>query len=125
MAHPELLINTYPEELYLVPSQPVVALNTEWSSISESERILLEKILASVKLSLNHVKLITTRKLDILQWTNRPDRVIAFGIEVPGLSKYEVIEIHGIKLIVAAGLTDLEVDAEAKKKLWNALRQMF
>jgi DNA polymerase III psi subunit len=125
MIHPENFSTVFQEELYHIPAKPIVALAVNWSSIRESEKVLLEKILVSVRLSLNHVCVTTTNKLDVLQWTDKPSQVIAFGIDAPGLSRHELIEIHDIRLIVASSLADLETDQEAKKKLWNSLRQMF
>lgn len=125
MIHPVEIENTFQEELYVIPSKPVVAIPSLWDAIRENEKILLEKILASARLTPNHVSIISTSKLDVVQWKDRPSRVIAFGIDAPGLSKHDLIEIQGIKLIVATSLAELDTDNEAKKKLWNSLKQMF
>jgi len=126
MNHPEIISNIFQEELYYVTVKPIVVLPTHWQAIRESEKVFLEKILASVKLSLNHVKVISTDKLDVLQWKERPACVIAFGIDMPGLSQNEVIEIQDVKMIVTSNLVDLEkADKEVKSKLSSALKQMF
>src|SRR6185436_11364260 len=96
--------NTFQEELYAIPSKPVIVIPSSWNTFSEGEKALLEKILASVRHTLNHVSVISTNKLDVLQWKNKPSQVIAFGIEAPGLSKHELIETQNIKLIVTVSL---------------------
>ena len=117
--------DTYAEDLYLVPAKPVVVLNTDWKKIPESEKALLQKILSSVKLSLNHVNITCSVKPDVLHWKDKPAHVIVFGSEIPGLAKNELLEVQGIKLIITSSLGALETDNEAKKKLWNSLRQLF
>ena len=125
MNHPELFAATYPEDVYQIPSGTVVVLNKPWSDISDSERNLLEKILNSVKLSLNHVTIVFSLKPDVASWVNRPQNVVAFGTEIIGLQKNEMMEVQGVKLVATASLEELESDAESKKKLWGALRQIF
>src|SRR5690349_5084940 len=123
--HPEAFSNTFPEELYQVTPSPVVVLNTDWSKISESEKALLDKILSSVKLSLHHVKVVCHAKPDVMNWTDRPSHVIVFGREIAGLAKNELLNVQGIRLIITSTLEALDKDNEAKKKLWNSLKQMF
>ncbi len=126
MIHPEIFFHTFQEELYDVPVRPVVALPISWQDIRESDKELLEKILSLAKITFNHIKVISTNKLDILQWKERPEKVIAFGIEMPGFSQHEVIEIQDIKLIVTLGLPELETaDKEVKQKLTASIQQMF
>jgi hypothetical protein len=122
----EIFSQTYQEEIYVVSPKPVVALPKPWGEIPEGEKILLEKILASAKISMGRVKVIVSSKPDVLQWSERPQQVIAFGLEAPGLAQNEVLEIQGIKLIVTSSLAELEVaDKETKKKLVDALKKMM
>lgn len=123
--HPEVFNSSYPEQLYNISANPVVVLATKWDKISESNKILLEKILSSVKLSLNHVKVVYHPKPDVLNWVDQPKQVIVFGSEIPGLVKNELLDVQGIKFIVTSSLEALDKDSEAKKKLWNSLKQMF
>jgi DNA polymerase III psi subunit len=123
--HPEVFNNTYEEELYIVSTKPVVVLDIEWDKIREGEKTLLEKILSSVKLSLNHVKVVCNSKPDVANWTDRPKHVLVFGSEIAGLSKNELLDVQGIKLIISSSLENLDKDSEAKKKLWNSLKLMF
>lgn len=122
----EIFSHTYQEGIYVVPPKPVVAVPMPWGEIPEGEKILLEKILASVKVSIGRVKVIVSSKPDVLQWSERPQQVIAFDLDAPGLAQNEVLEIQGIKLIVTSSLPELEgADKETKKKLSEALRGMM
>ncbi len=126
MSRPEIMSHAFQEELYRVPIKPVVALPVAWSEIRESDKTLLVKILGLAKIALNHVNVLTTNKLDVLQWRARPSQVIAFGIDAPGLSQNEIIEIQDIKLIVTSSLPDLEtMSKDTKQKLAGTLKQMF
>jgi DNA polymerase III psi subunit len=125
MNHPEIIESTFQEELYSIPSKPVVVIPTPWKSISDAEKALLEKILGAVKLSINHVKLVHTAQLDVLKWQNKPSHVLAFGLEMTGFSLYEPFEVQDIKLIIAPTLSALENDKEGKQKLWAGLKKVF
>jgi DNA polymerase III psi subunit len=116
---------TFQEELYTIPQKPVVAIATPWSAITEPERILLDKILGAVKLSLNHVTIITTSKLDVLKWTDKPSHVLAFGLEMTGFNLYEPFEVQGIKMILSPKLSALDQDKDGKQKLWGGLKKVF
>ncbi len=117
--------NTFQEELYSIPPKPVVAIAALWNTLSETEKALLDKILGAVKLSLNHVSVITTSKLDVLKWTDKPSHVIAFGLEMTGFNLYEPFEVQGIQVILSAKLSALDQDKEGKQKLWGGLKKVF
>jgi hypothetical protein len=126
MMNAEIFSQTFQEEVYVVAPKPVVALPKPWGEMTEGEKILLEKILASAKVSLGRVRVIVSNKPDVLQWSERPQQVIAFGLDAPGLAQNEVLEIQRIKLIVTSSLTELETaDKETKKKLVEALKGMM
>jgi DNA polymerase III psi subunit len=125
MNHPEIIESTFPEELYSISPKPVVAISTPWKSISNVEKGLLEKILGSVKLSINHVKVVHTSQLDVLKWPNRPSHVLAFGLEMTGFSLYEPFDVQGIQVILSANLSALDQDKEGKQKLWAGLKKVF
>ena len=124
--HPEIFVQSFKEELYQLPPKPVVALPMGWQHIPEKEKVLLERILKSGMMSLNHVKIVTATKPDVLAWSERPNQVIAFGLDSPGLGQNELLDIQGIKLIVTSKLSELEAAPLAmKQKLTAALKQMF
>lgn len=124
--HPEIFVQSFKEELYQLPPKPVVALPMGWQDIPEKEKVLLERILKSGMMSLNHVKIVTATKPDVLAWSERPNQVIAFGLDAPGLGQNELLDIQGIKLIVTSKLFELEAAPLAmKQKLTAALKQMF
>lgn len=115
---------TYAEELYRIPAPVVVVVPVSWSQISEDERQLLNRILASVDLSLAAVHVIeaATFTLADLQALS-PSVVLAFGADLPSLVKYEVIEKEGVSILLADAPAAL--DDARKKKLWNALKIVF
>jgi DNA polymerase III psi subunit len=125
VSHPTVIENTFQEELYAIPPKPVVAITTTWNVLTDSEKVLLDRILGAVRLSLNHVKIITTTQLDVLNWQNKPSHVLAFGLEMPGFSLYEPFEVQGIKIILAPAPSALENDKDGKTKLWVGLRKVF
>jgi hypothetical protein len=117
---------TFPEEIYAEKSASLVVLNKPWINVTDSEKVVLEKILGLAQLSLNHVKIITADKLDILQWTEKPRVVLAFGIDAPGLSKNENLDVQGVKLVVTLDLLSLEsADKETKQKLASAIKNLI
>jgi DNA polymerase III psi subunit len=116
---------TFQEELYSIPPKPVVAIAAPWNTLSETEKALLDKILGAVRLSLNHVSVITISKLDVLKWTDKPSHVIAFGLEMTGFNLYEPFEVQGIQVILSAKLSALDQDKEGKQKLWSGLKRVF
>jgi DNA polymerase III psi subunit len=123
--HPEIIESTFQEELYSIPPKTVVAIPTPWKSISDAEKVLLEKILGAVKLSINHVKVVHATQLDVLKWNDKPSHVLAFGLEMTGFSLYEPFEVHGIQVILSTNLSALDPDKEGKQKLWAGLKKVF
>jgi hypothetical protein len=125
MAESSVFENLYHEELYLVPARTLVLVDKPWGEITEEEKILLNKILGSVKLSVATVQILHNNALsvtDLLPFN--PSRVISFGVSLSPVQKtYEYIPIDGFDVIVSDGLSNL--DDARKKSLWVALRQMF
>lgn len=115
----------YQEELYVLPPRTVVLLDRQWAEIDDEEKILLTRILGSVKLTPASVQILTTGNIDIPKLTAfNPARVISFGPAVAGVTgMYQFNQINGIPVICADGLDRL--DDPRKKNLWIALRQMF
>jgi hypothetical protein len=117
--------NLYQEELYLIAPSTLILVDKPWNDITDDEKLLLNKILGSVKLSLAMVTVQhreDTSVNDLLP--SNVQRLISFGVEVSPIQKrYEFVPVDGLKAIVADGLSDL--DDSRKKNLWLALRQMF
>ncbi|MBL7860635.1 MAG: DNA polymerase III subunit psi [Cyclobacteriaceae bacterium] len=113
------------EELYRIKSLPTVVLTKIWSEISETEKELLSKILAALKLSLDKVQIHYQPELNLARLPVKPERVIYFGALPAGLSYYELIQTHNLALVAAEDLTTLLAKEAARKLLWNALKQLF
>lgn len=115
----------YQEELYVLPGQTIVLIDRPWVELSDDERLLLQKILGSVKLTLAQVSILHQAQvtLDALRAINA-ERVISFGARVIELqAPYQLTMVGEIPVIGADSLRALD-DAK-KKSLWLALRQMF
>lgn len=125
MSRAEIIETTFQEALYAIPPKPVVAIATSWDALTENEKGLLDKILGSVKLSLNHITVISTTQLEVLKWPNKPGQVLAFGLDLKGFTHYEPFQVHDITVILAPGLSALESDKEGKQKLWAGLKKVF
>lgn len=121
----EIFEATYPEELYKIPPRTAVAIQASWSKVSEAEKELLSKILNSVRLSLGSVQLMETQNLNLGEWAEKPKRLIGFGLSVPGVNSYEVINTPTTDMVLADSLSTLLTNDELKKKLWISLKQLF
>jgi hypothetical protein len=117
--------NLYQEELYLIPPSTLILVDKPWVDITDEEKLLLNKILGSVRLSLATVTVQhrqDTSLNDLLPLNI--ERLISFGVAVSPIQKrYEFVPVDGLQAIVADGLSEL--DDTRKKNLWLALRQMF
>jgi len=125
MKETSTLENLFQEELYALSPKVLVILATDWSSLPESDQLLLAKILGSVKRSLASVQIITRREFEVSDVViYNPSHIIAFGSIVKNMSK--TYELHYIQEIPAILADDLQKLDDAKKKsLWGALKQMF
>jgi hypothetical protein len=125
MEEHSILENLYQEELYLIASSTLILVDKPWVDITDEEKLLLNKILGSVKLSLATVTVQHRQdtSLNDLVPLNM-ERLISFGVAVsPIQNRYEFVPVDGLQAIVADGLSEL--DDTRKKNLWLALRQMF
>jgi hypothetical protein len=115
----------YQEDLYLLPSRTIIILDKDWNACTDEEKILLGKILGSVKLSLASVQLLHLERVslnDLHSFNSK--RIISFGVQVSPIQKlYEHVPIDGVQVIVADSLSAL--DDVRKKNLWLGLKQMF
>ncbi len=115
----------YSEELYQPTLKTSVVIPTAWNKVGEEEQQLLSKILGSVKLSLESVKIIEQQKFNLSTWIEKPYKVISFSPGFDGLTKYEVIEADGTSLVLSNSLNELINDEASRRKLWLALKQLF
>src|SRR5687767_9366122 len=115
----------YTDDIYRINSQVIVVIDKEWSSVSEDQKALLNKILGSVKLSLAAVHIISRSDLSLksLHFLS-PSKVLVFGAQLEeNIKPYESTIIQGTTVIKADHLAEL--DDARKKSLWLALKQMF
>jgi|SRR6478609_694607 len=115
----------YAEELYHPAPKPAVVIGTPWDKITAPERELLSKILGSVKLSLESVRIVEQKQFNLSTWIEKPKKVICFSPAPSGLAKHEVIEVEGTSLVLSNSIADLIPDDVTKRKLWLALKQLF
>lgn len=113
------------EELYLIKGKTMVIIDEPWSKLSATHRELLQKILQSVRLSLDSVILNHQPVLNLGQFTHRPAQVIYFGQPVKGLEPFQVLPVDGTSVVLAPSLNQLQEDPAIKPKLWNALKLQF
>ena len=120
-----LFDSIFTEELFALSPPPAIIIDQPWESVTSSERLLLEKILAAVKQSFNSISIHQQVSLDLSHWVEKPKQVIYFGKPVKGVPSYEVVEANGVAIVAADRLSDLSQNDEARKKLWQALRKQF
>ncbi|MGE0590547.1 MAG: hypothetical protein AB7O48_18345 [Cyclobacteriaceae bacterium] len=125
MSSNDLTEFTYDEALYKINSPVTVVLATPWKELKPEEVELLSKILAAVRQSLASVKVVHTKALDLSQWSEKPAHLLGFGIEMPGVAKYDPITTPETRMVLADSLTVLQHDDDLKKKLWLTLKQLF
>lgn len=115
----------YPEELYLIPTKPLVILHQPWSQVSSDDRVLLQKILTAIGRSVESIQIVHQPQLNLSEFKQKADRVLYFGPEVKGLAQHELITLEGTQIIICLALSQLQSDAPSKAKLWQALKMMF
>jgi hypothetical protein len=111
----------FQEELYQIPAKTLVVMKKPWDAYTSEEKLLLSKILGSVKLTLASVQLIVQPTL-ILSSLRQGEKVLVFGSESQG-SPYVCERAQGFTILKADDLSELD-DAK-KKSLWLALKEMF
>ena len=112
------------EDLYVVPQKTLVILAKNWQDYSSDDKVLLARILGSVKQSLATVQVIFQHTLSPQSIVDyNPSKVLVFGAATPGINPYEIHQIQGFDLIKADDLPVL--DDTRKKNLWNGLKTMF
>jgi hypothetical protein len=115
----------YQEDIYLINDSILILIDKPWQEISEEEKILLSKILGSVKLSLDKVQIVhaADATLDSLK-VYQPSKIISFGIHLSHSHElYTHYVAKNISIIQSDALQNL--DDTLKKSLWGALKQAF
>src|SRR6478609_1797418 len=120
-----LFESLYPEGLFDIALPPTVILDQPWQTITSTEKILLEKILAALRQSLSSVTIHYQDSLDLSIWTVKPKRVIYFGKPVKGIPLYEVVEANEVSIVASESLKNLSTNDDSRKKLWQALKKQF
>jgi hypothetical protein len=115
----------YQEDIYSITDSILIVLDKPWKEVSEEERVLLSKILGSVKLSLDKVQLVhaADTTLDSLK-VYQPSKIISFGVTLSGAHELYKHHVSGnTSFILAESLHKL--DDVSKKSLWMALKHAF
>lgn len=115
----------YDEELYSTQLGTLVILPTPWTDMSDEDKALLGKILNSVKLSLDAVKILTMAQVDFQTLTGyQGANVLNFGATtVPHTTSYQPQNIDNFTVLSSEPLPKL--DDARKKQLWQALKDMY
>lgn len=118
----------YQEDLYDLGPKVLVIIPQHWDGCSESDQLLLSKILASVKRSLASVQIMALSEADtddLLIY--RPSRIIALGstIKVAGKSIQSYQPFRHDQFVVLQADSLGQLDDSKKKILWNSLRDIF
>lgn len=91
-------------------------------------RDFLEKIMSAVGVNMNDLHLMVGQ-----EWKNfdlkAAQRLISFDVPIPKLDsskKYQVFVVSGKKILIGDSLAQIQANqANEKRLLWNALKQMF
>lgn len=115
----------YQEDLYQVSDSVLVLIDRPWEALREEDKTLLAKILGSVKLSIDQVRIATARETSItVLEVYSPTKIISFGVKISESKDiYKNQQIGTTSLILSDTLDQL--DDVRKKSLWVALKQMF
>ncbi|MBK5280113.1 MAG: DNA polymerase III subunit psi [Bacteroidia bacterium] len=115
----------YSEELYRPVQKTSVVIATGWTEIAEEERQLLTKILESVKLGLESVRIVEQSVFNLSTWSEKPKQLICFSPASKALPKHEIIKLDDTSIVLSNSLAELISDDVAKRKLWWALKELF
>lgn len=115
----------FEEEVYKAQPYKLIVLNKHWDELGSEEITLLSKILSSVKLNLDSVRIITQNVVtprELLQLN--VSHAILFGSHTEPITPfYEPTSLKNIPVLQADSLDKL--DDSKKKNLWLALKKMF
>lgn len=114
----------FQEDLYRIHQKVLIVLSKAWHEYSAEDKLLLSRILGSVKLNLASVQIITQDTLALTSLDSyNPSKILVFGSASHGINPYEATQVQGFWLLKADDLQQL--DEVKKKSLWNALKNMF
>jgi hypothetical protein len=115
----------FSENLYQIKGKVIVILPVAWSSLRVEDVTLLNKILASVKHSLDGVQILSLQTTSLNQLLSyEPSAIILFDVNfTPAVKPFSSEIIEGVTVIASDALDQLD-DAK-KKSLWGALKQAF
>jgi hypothetical protein len=117
------LKHLFNEELYTIPSIITIVINKPWENVAEEDKALLTKILGSVKLGPQSVRMVAHNSVTMDELSAiGANKILIFGSESP-IKPYELVQAQGFSVISADELSRLD-DAK-KKSLWLALKNMF
>jgi hypothetical protein len=115
----------YTEDIYTINDSILIVVDKPWEEIAEEEKILLTKILGSVKLSLDKVQVVYHQDVSLASLAvYQASKIIAFGIVLS--SAHEAYQYH-----ITENTSFIQCDAlnmlndVTKKSLWLALKQAF
>lgn len=115
----------FQEELYEIKDTILILVDKPWEQIRDEEKVLLSKILGSVKLSMDRVQILYctgTSIQDLMPY--QPAKIISFGVVIQDNSQlYVSSQLHGIRYLSSEALEKLT--EASKKNLWLALKQVF
>jgi hypothetical protein len=127
-----------PIQPFPIPVHSLLVLtdNPLQASLGASEQVFLSKILKAVQQDLDQTDVYNFSYLPGYNATpvltnKQINYFITFGVPLIKLEldvllvPYIPKQVNGIWFLYAAPLAEIEKDVEAKKKLWNALKQMF
>ncbi|GCC51859.1 hypothetical protein SanaruYs_20880 [Chryseotalea sanaruensis] len=115
----------YQEDLYQATDATIILIDQSWTTISEADKVLLSKILGSVKISIEQVTILEAGKISLTELSQyNPSRIIAFGTIISeSEAPYKNQKQGNTSFITSDTLSAL--DDVKKKNLWGALKQMF
>jgi hypothetical protein len=115
----------YQEDIYQATDATVILVDQPWTTISEADKVLLIKILGSVKISIEQVTILEAGKISLTELSQyNPSRIIAFGTVISeSEASYKNQKQGNTSFITSDALSAL--DDVKKKNLWGALKQMF
>jgi hypothetical protein len=126
---PEVVVNK-------VIDKRIIPLLLITESITEADKVFLEKVLNAVKLSLVDVEVFTTDYLKTSDFRTYSigktyQRIISFGVPFSkiGMTRmfmpYEIKIIKNIQFLMIEQLVIVQNDLNHKRQFWGCLQQMF
>ena len=119
------LHHIYTEELYRISTPLTVVISVPWSQLPENQRQLLSKILQAIQLGIESVRVVHQLTFDLNELPGKPKHIIGFLPPPKGISAYELYRTDQTTIVFADSLDHLLEDQTSKRKLWDALKQLF